>query len=149
MSEIDLEMLVGKWYINLTNFPMWLKGDKTEPTFNYSIENKNDITVLKDEVIYQKNGKSKSIIGFDIPKNTTNRSFIWRGKGILSLLTSKWKILYLDSDENWAIIHFEKTLFTPEGYDVISRKKVLEQNILNKINKKLSELGIKENLKIL
>jgi len=143
-KSIELSTLEGKWHIILSNFPMWLKGDKTNPTFNYTIAKRNDILGLTDEVKYEQNGKIKSINGFDTPLNANNSCFEWRGKGILSLLTSRWEILYLDT--NWAIIHFEKTLFTPKGYDVICREKNLEEATNLKIAQKLKELKISVTL---
>ncbi len=124
-ENINLQDLEGTWYIVLTNFPMWLKGDKTRPTFNYTITQHGSITGLRDEVRSWKHGKEQVIVGFDTPLDTTNRRFVWRGKGLLSLLTSRWEIVYFDTAKEWAIIHFEKTLFTPEGYDVIARRKNL------------------------
>ncbi len=144
-TELELNDLSGKWYIHLTNFPMWLKGDKTRPTFNYTVDEKNGKKGLLDEVIYQKNGKAKRIVGFDKPLNAHNTKFVWRGKGLMGLLKSKWEVLYFNPQEQWAIIYFEKTLFTPAGYDVISQNKVL--NIpLTTIRQKLTELGIKAEL---
>jgi len=122
-SEVVLKLssLEGKWYINQTNFPMWLQGDKTSPTFNYSVLKTERASFLVDRVEYTKNGKQKSITGRDKPLNENNTSFIWRGKGCLRILKSKWNILHFDKKDEWAIIHFEKTLFTPKGYDIISK----------------------------
>lgn len=146
-EKINLQALEGKWYIILSNFPMWLKGDKTNPTFNYKKAESDGVLGLIDEVKYTQNGRTKSINGFDKPLNTENTSFEWRGNGLLSLLSSKWQILYLDTAENWAIIYFEKTLFTPKGYDVICREKQPNSLIMRKIEEKLSELRINEKLK--
>lgn len=143
---LALEILEGKWYINQSNFPMWLKGNKTNPSFNYTVEEKKGVLGLKDEVIFIKNGQKKSILVFDTPKNKSNTKFVWKGKGFLALLKSKWAILYLDEEENWAIIHFEKTLFTPEGYDVISRDKVLTNQLEQNIYSILKALNIDEKL---
>ena len=104
---MNLKILEGQWYINLTTFPMWLKGDKTAPSLNYKVQTKRSIKGLSDTVIYTKNGQQKTIEGFDTPKE--NNSFVWRGKGILSLLTSKWRIAHHDTINNWMIIVFEKT----------------------------------------
>lgn len=145
-KTIDLTDLEGIWYINQSNFPMWLKGDKTSPTFNYTIVNKKKGTFLLDKVKYLKNGKEKSINGIDKPLNTDNSKFIWRGKGILSLLKSKWETLYINTDNQWAVIYFEKTLFTPEGYDVISRNTTLSKEIEQDVKNKLNELGVKQKL---
>ncbi|MNY38460.1 hypothetical protein D3C86_1730890 [compost metagenome] len=125
---------------------MWLKGKKTNPTFNYSPLTKKKKAVLLDEVQYTKKSKQKSIVGYDHPVNENNQSFVWRGKGILGFLKSKWSILYLDRKQHWAIIQFRKTLFTPEGVDVISRSKKLTPQVEKEVREKLSELGVKENL---
>lgn len=143
-DTITLESLEGKWYILWSNFPMWLKGDKTNPTFNYKVATKNGIKGLIDNVEYIQNGNRKSIKGFDKPLNESNTSFEWRGNGLLNLLSSKWKILYME--DNWAIIYFEKTLFTPKGYDIIAREKNVGEEMLKKINNKLKELKITESL---
>jgi hypothetical protein len=144
--QISLSELEGKWYIVLSNFPMWLKGDKTNPSLNYKVEQNGAITGLRDEVISWKRGKQQSIIGFDTPLDGTNARFIWRGKGLLRLLQSAWEIVYMDTANEWAIIHFEKTLFTPEGYDVVARNKHLSPQTLELIHLKLSEIGIKTTL---
>ena len=141
-NKISFEKLEGKWYIHQTNFPMWLKGDKKNPTLNYSITTIKNKKVLFDEVIYIKNAKQKSIKGYDFALNKNNTSFKWKGKGLLSMLSSKWKIIYYNKEENWAIIKFEKTLFTPKGYDVISKNKNLSRILLEKINSKTKELEI-------
>lgn len=146
-KKINLQALEGKWYIILSNFPMWLKGDKTNPTFNYKQAERDGVLGLIDEVKYTQNGRQKSINGFDKPLNNENTAFEWRGNGLLSLLSSKWGILHIETTENWAIIYFEKTLFTPKGYDVISRDKQPNSLIMSKIEGKLRELNISGKLK--
>ncbi len=144
---IPLHDLEGRWHIVLSNFPMWLKGDKTSPSLNYAVETKCAVTGLRDEVISQKRGKPQSIVGFDTPLESTNTRFLWRGKRLLSLLTSHWEIVHLEAHLQWAIIHFEKTLFTPEGYDVIARRKQLSPEMLADIQSALRECGITASLR--
>jgi hypothetical protein len=139
-EKTSLERLKGRWYIHLTNFPMWLKGNRTNPTFNYTIQEKNGIVGLTDEVIFVKNDKKKAIRGFDTPLNSENTKFEWRGNGWMKILKSRWQILH--STEKWAIIYFEKTLFTPEGYDIIARNETLSDELLIVIDAKLKELKI-------
>ena len=55
---------------------------------------------------------------------------------------SEWEILY--TTQEWAIIYFEKTLFTPKGYDVIARNETLSDELLIVINAKLEELKIEK-----
>jgi hypothetical protein len=128
---------------------MWLKGDKTSPSLNYAVETKGVVIGLRDEVISQKRGKQQSIVGFDTPLDGTNTRFQWRGKGLLSLLTSCWEIVHLDAQKQWAIIYFEKTLFTPEGYDVIARRKHLLPETLADIQVALRECGINNDLQLI
>lgn len=146
---LKLNQLEGKWYVLRSNFPMWLKGKKINPSFTYTITNKGKDTVLLDEVHYQKKSNWKSIVGYDKPTDAQNHSFVWRGKGILGGLKSKWSILFLDSKEQWMIIHFKKTLFTPEGYDVISKSKSVDPETDKKILNKLKELDIEGELTVI
>ncbi|WMX12926.1 lipocalin family protein [Aureispira sp. CCB-E] len=144
--KINLQDLEGRWYINQSNFPMWLKGNKANPTFNYTLQEKKGQKGLLDIVQYQQNGKTKSIKGYDTVLDANNRKFMWRGKGLLAMLTSKWEILHLAPDQSWAIIYFQKTLFTPNGYDVISRQKKLSLAQEQAIDTQLKQLNISTNL---
>ncbi|GAB3882298.1 hypothetical protein GCM10028825_04830 [Spirosoma agri] len=113
---------------------MWLKGDKTSPTFTYSItDKKGDTTVLLDEVKYQQKGGHKTLTGFDYQDQADSSAFVWRGKGLLSLVRSKWRVLLRDPDGQWAVVQFSKTLFTPAGVDIISRTPQLPDKTLNHI----------------
>lgn len=140
MDKLKLSEIEGKWYIHFTNFPMWLKGNKSCPTFNYTEIQKKGKNALFDEVQYIQNGKQRSIKGYDFPLNRQNTDFEWRGKGLLALLKSKWQIIYLNPSKEWGIIHFDKTLFTPEGYDVISRSDSIDKKTYENIKTKLESL---------
>ncbi|MES2799645.1 MAG: hypothetical protein V4638_06485 [Bacteroidota bacterium] len=144
MSTNNLQVLEGKWHVVLTNFPLWLKGNKINPTFNYKVAEKNNTIGLIDVVEYTQNNKTKSIKGFDKPTNEENTTFKWRGKGLLSIASSKWGILHHERAEKWAIIYFEKTVFTPKGYDVICREKQPSEAIMKHIKEKLIELKIED-----
>lgn len=135
-----IQALIGTWFICSTSFPMWLKGDKTNPTFTYSItDKKGETTVLLDTVRYQQKGVSKTLTGFDYQNPTDSSAFIWRGKGLLSLVRSKWKVVLQDPDGQWAVIWFSKTLFTPEGVDIISRTPQLPEKTLNHIKSLMAD----------
>jgi hypothetical protein len=137
-----LTSLEGTWYVNLSNFKMWLKGNKHNPTFTYTLQIRKGIKGLKDVVSYDKKHKSRQILGFDKPSNEAATAFVWRGKGLLALFKSKWEIVY--STTEWTLIHFQKTLATAEGYDVISRQKSFSPQMLIAIKTKLKELGVPE-----
>lgn len=146
-TSLNLQSLEGTWYIHFSDFPMWLKGDKQYPTFTYTIKRRKGVVGLKDEVRYLKRGRPKSINGFDTPVEARPGSFVWRGDGLLALLKSRWNILYLDPEGTWAIIHFEKTLFTPEGYDVMARSGQLTEKMRQEIQEKLAGLGLFSRMK--
>ena len=50
------EFLYGQWYIHYSTFPMWLKGDKCQPTFHYALGRHGQI---EDTVRYSKKGVLK------------------------------------------------------------------------------------------
>lgn len=125
--------LVGTWFICYTNFPMWLKGDKTNPTFNYTITTRKGEKVLLDEVKYLKKGKEKTITGYDYQDEKDSTAFVWRGKGILGLLKSEWRVALIDPKGQWAVIAFSKTLFTPEGVDIINRTPKISDDTMKEI----------------
>lgn len=128
-----MHILAGTWFVVSSNFPMWLKGDKLNPTFNYTLTEKKGEQVLLDDVTYTKNGKQRSIVGYDHADAKNGHAFIWRGKGLLNIAKSKWKVVMIDEKEGWAVIHFSKTLFTPEGVDIISREPRLGKDKLEEI----------------
>lgn len=133
-----IKVLLGSWFIVSSNFPMWLKGNKENPTFNYSlVEGKKG--VLLDEVKYHKNGKQKTITGYDHQESTDSLSFVWKGKGLLFIAKSKWRVAMIDPQGKWAVIHFSKTLFTPEGVDIISREKTLDAQTLAEIKANMAK----------
>jgi hypothetical protein len=141
---INLPELLGTWHIRYSSFPMWTKGNKKNPCFNYlpDPDHKNRII---DIVEYEKNGILKKIVGFDYP-NTNKQSFTWRGKGLLYLLKSKWRIEYLSEDQEWMIISFKPTLFTPSGYDIVSKTKnpdsIQRETILKIFNERFVNVNI-------
>ncbi len=141
-AEDPLAALEGTWYVHMSNFKMWLKGNKHHPAFTYTLAERKGKRGLKDVVSYTKKNKLKQLLGFDKPENEGATQFTWRGKGLLALFKSKWEIVYGTKD--WMLIHFEKTLATAEGYDVISRSKHFSPEEIQAINAKLKELGVPE-----
>ena len=136
-----IQALVGTWFIYSTSFPMWQKGDKTNPTFTYSITGKKGETnILRDEVKYIKKGESKTLTGFDYQNPTDSLAFVWRGEqGALKLIRSKWNVVLQSPDGQWAVIWFSRTLFTPEGVDIISRTPQLPEKTINHIKSLMAD----------
>ena len=94
---------------------------------------------MLDEVKYHEKGHLKTITGYDYQDEHDSSAFVWRGKGLLSLLRSKWKVVLQDPDGQWAVIWFSKTLFTPEGVDIISRTPKFSPQMLADIKAKMAD----------
>lgn len=113
------DLLPGTWTIAATNFPMWLTGERGEPRFTYGLVSRQPL-VLSDEVAYLNAvGESKQIIGNDTWKGG---EFVWRGKGILRLFTSRWTVAATSADGAVVVIRFSKSLATPAGVDILTRE---------------------------
>lgn len=108
-------LLPGRWTVKATNFPMWLSGERLNPTFEYGLLRDQPLT-LSDRVTYlAPDGKEKSIVGTD---RWTGRGFTWTMRGIAGLFVkSRWEVA--GACEGLAVIRFEKSLATPSGVDVV------------------------------
>lgn len=117
-ASLEASALVGTWHVVASNFPMWLDGTKTKPTFTYGVLPGG---TLSDVVRYEENGAVGYVEGTDTQDGT---HFTWRGTGALIFFTSEWDVAELDPNGEWAVIVFGRTLATPEGVDVITRAAV-------------------------
>ena len=72
-------------------------------------------------------------------------AYTWRGKGLLMIASSKWEILgygdELATGNGWVVTYFAKTLFTPAGVDLYSRKGNLTAETVESIKAGLAGLG--------
>ena len=110
------ELLPGSWGIAATNFPMWISGERTNPSFTYELVSASPL-VLADDVSYlDAEGVEKHIIGTDTLKND---EFVWRGKGVLRIVKSHWHVAGANDDGTVAAIRFSKSAVTPAGIDII------------------------------
>ncbi|MGZ3883245.1 MAG: lipocalin family protein [Bacteroidia bacterium] len=126
--------LQGKWHVVASNFPLWLESKNPEPCFHYSnFRMENNQMVFDDLVTYKKNGKEKKIQGTDTQASSEHFEFVWKGKGWLMLFKSRWKVLISDTDSEWMVIHSGKTLVSPAGVDVLSRRKTMSEKEVKSI----------------
>lgn len=98
---------------------MWLSGERRSPKFTYGLVSSSPL-VLTDDVSYQTvAGEEKHILG----KDTHSRGrFVWRGKGLLGVVSSKWSVVGARKDGSVLAIRFEKTIATPAGIDILVRE---------------------------
>lgn len=109
------QVLPGRWTVKATNFPMWLSGERREPTFEYVVLRDDPLT-LGDEVTYtEPNGKTKSIRGVDRWNGT---GFTWKMNGLRGLIVkSRWQVAGIR--QGLVVLRFDKSLVSPAGVDVI------------------------------
>ncbi len=143
-------LLEGKWYVVATNFPMWLDKKNTDPNFNYTnFREKKGKLIFDDCVMYSKNKSPKKIKGKDKQKHSDELKFAWRGKGLLALFKSNWRVIASDKEGRWIVIYSTKTLVSPEGVDVIARKKDLSEKEIHSILAHLDKKYIKKPIQVL
>lgn len=141
MSDADslARILPGTWRIGATNFPMWLSGDRHQPTFSYELKGTDPLR-LGDVVGYSdRSGARKSIVGVD---RLSAHGFVWRGRGLLSLFASHWSVAGSTDDENILVIRFSKSLGTPAGVDVVVREGTDSHEFRTTVAGASTELGL-------
>jgi hypothetical protein len=113
------ELLPGDWTVVATNFPMWLNGERLDPTFSYRLLGTDPLT-LEDDVAYtQPDGTAKHVRGVD---RWREEGFVWRGTGMLRFVGSAWSVPGVSKAGTIAAIRFSKSLISPAGIDIVVRK---------------------------
>lgn len=113
-------VLPGEWRVLASTFPMWLSGRRINPTFSYGLLPEPGLR-LSDEVAYRtRSGARRRITGVDRFDPSTGW-FTWRGRGVLGLLSSRWRVEHLTDDRDLIVLSFDRSLVTPAGLDVIGR----------------------------
>ena len=123
------EWLSGTWYIIQSTLPMWKTKRNVDITYKPLPPTSDGRARFDDTVTYQTmmSNKVKVVRGIDTASSDTQMgAWDWRGKGLLSIASSHWAVLtWADGkmEEQWVVTYFKKTLFTPAGIDIYSRKK--------------------------
>ena len=113
---------------------------------------------IDDVVTYQSlsSNKIKTVHGVDTAAGEGDiGGWDWKGKGWLWIARSHWEVLGWGDDSSpsspsnpgndegnqWAVTYFAKTLFTPAGIDVYSRRKEgVTEEVLEGIKRALGEM---------
>jgi len=133
--------LDGTWEIKGTTFPLWVSDKRKNPRITYKRTEKGTVELL-DLVEYEINGKTKQIKGID---RFVDGRFVWRGIGLLSLLSSRWQVVTIKGDV--LVIRFEKSLVTPAGIDILTRKGADVPNLRLRVLKHYESFGLTEQEK--
>jgi hypothetical protein len=139
--DVLAEQLPGRWTLRATNFPMWIRGDRRHPVFEYGLVTAQPL-VLTDRVEYVDERRGpRAIPGRDRLRGEGEHAhFVWRGAGTLGLLSSRWVVSGLDGDV--LAIRFERSLVTPAGVDLLSREGVELPELRRRAAEDLDRLGL-------
>jgi hypothetical protein len=153
------EWFSGSWMVSYTSLPLW--NDKQNVCITYAKvdpkASEERMPDLDDHVQYQKlnTTKDNSIRGISRPVEIEGvpfgTAYSWRGKGWLRIASSDWEVLGWGKDEHaaeendWVVTCFSKTMFTPPGIDIYTRKKAsLSEETLQAIKNGLEEMADEE-----
>lgn len=129
--------LPGRWQIRATNFPLWRSSKRLYPSITYGWLREHPLA-FTDIVKYQTpKGRLRTIRGID---TQAGAGFVWRGKGIMHLLRSRFAVLALGEDT--LVIRFERTLLTPAGVDVLTREGKEEKDLRQRLQKDPAAFGL-------
>ena len=115
-------MWKSKHNVNITYTPLEATIDK---------ETGKKANRLDDFVNFEEEGvvrheKEKDVHGVSTASDDSHWAWDWRGKGLLKVASSHWEVLAFGDEPDgnqWIVTHFTKTLFTPAGLDIYSRKR--------------------------
>ncbi|EKG12456.1 hypothetical protein MPH_10413 [Macrophomina phaseolina MS6] len=121
----------GRWHITHSTLPIW--RDKRNVTITYHLRPSPDSSTppqLDDVVEFQTQSgeKVKQVKGTQSERDPSGKegaSWNWHGKGLIKVASAHWELLGWggeDEDDQWMVTYFVKTVFTPEGINVYSRR---------------------------
>ena len=147
------EWMKGTWYVTHSSLPLWKDKRNVNITYELHPAGSDGVVKVDDLVKYQGMGleKVKTVHGLDTPSPGNPGAWDWRGRGWLIIASSHWECLGFGDiqDNRWMVVYFAKTLFTPAGIDIYSRKKEgLPEATLAEIMKTLKELDAEEMKKL-
>ena len=137
------EYLTGTWHVTHSTLPLWKSKRNVNLTYTQLSPSSSGLSRLDDVASYQtlSSDKIQTIHGID---KASPGGWDWRGTGWLKVASSHWEILgygELDGGDRWAVSYFAKTMFTPAGIDVLSRKKEgVAADVLEAVKRALEEL---------
>lgn len=145
----SLAFLKGSWHVTHSTLPMW--KSKRNLVITYTALD-SPAGAIDDLIEYQprNSDKQKTLRGIDTPHPDIPAAYTWRGKGWLKIMSSYWELLgHGDEDGGWVVTFFRKTLFTPAGIDIYSRRKEgLSDATLARIKAELAKIEDPEFLKL-
>jgi hypothetical protein len=139
-NDSDLAaILPGSWVVRSTNFPMWLTRERISPRFTFTLLKESPLT-LRDDVSYGTvDGGEKHVLGVD---RWTGDGFVWRGKGPLGMLRTRWSIVGTNDASTVLAIRFHKTVLRHAGIDILVREGVEIDELRSLVARNTEQFGL-------
>ncbi|MEP6480999.1 MAG: hypothetical protein ABJA94_03220 [Rhodoglobus sp.] len=138
-EQVLAQVLPGGWTIAATNLPMWLSGERQSPHFAYELLGESPL-LLAGEVSYATaEGEQKQITGQDA---WGDGEFSRRGKGLQRVFVSRWIVSGVSDDGAIVVLHYSKSLATPDGIDVLVRDGAGALEVRTTIARATEEFGL-------
>ena len=102
-----------------TNYPMWLTRERKSPRFTFELISPSPLTLRNDLSYFTRDNLEKHIVGVD---KWARDSLVYRGRGLLWVLQTRWAVIGTNTDETVLAIRFEKSLASPAGIHVLVRE---------------------------
>lgn len=88
------------------------------PKFSYGLISRSPLVLSDDVSFLTRADERKHILGRD---TFSKGRFVWRGKGLLGVVSSRWTVTGMGGDGAVVAIRFAKTIATPAGIDILVR----------------------------
>lgn len=132
-------LLPGAWRVAATNVPMWLAGDRLNPTVTYEVLGESPL-VLGDEVAYRApDGGEHRLAG---QNRWRHGRFVHRARSRLRLARSRWTVSGCSDDGTIAVVQFEPSRAIPDGVDVLVREDVHEPELRRVVARATGTFGL-------
>lgn len=132
-------LLPGTWRVAATNFPMWLAGDRLDPTVTYEVLAQSPL-VLGDEVVFRgPDGEEQRLVG---QNRWRQGRFVRRAQSRLRLSRSRWTVSGCSDDGTIAVVQFESSRAIPDGVDVLLRDDVYEPELRRVVARATETFGL-------
>lgn len=126
MDDNLLLMMEGRWHLQFSGCPIWLKNDVNTVTFHFGAMHQGEELVLEDRVEYIRNGKMRFRLGIDHPVDGIPRTFQWKGKGVNRTFRNHFEVAIIN--EKYLVLFFEKTITSPTAIDILTRARIITES---------------------
>jgi hypothetical protein len=108
-------LLPGRWVVKATNMPVWLSGERRDPTFEFRVVRDHPLR-LSDTVVYvDSDGRRRARRGTD---RWHGAGFTGRATGLSGLFArSRWEVA--GARQGLLVIRSGRSFVSPGGVDVV------------------------------